>query len=329
MLRRRGDRVQCTRCTRLSAEPTSRTAGYQAIAYVAFLLIGLIELRFQWHLLFDLDRSGLVQYYFESLLTIPWLALVGCFIGLRAGAPPLLRTLAVMTLVVGFLQFLGELTDPSQLTRDVVNGVDRAYGVMCVIAWPLARLVRGRRNPVLVLAALLAVSVPLSVAWKWEEQRLVWIAPPPAGHQEYLLFDAAQRGDLELVRRLLQEGARVDMRDTGGGAVLIYAAEGGNVEVVRLLLQRGADPDVQDKIVGMRCFFPAQGPDCYATGTGSTMAQTPLMVAAARGNADIARMLLDAGADTSRRDANGQTALQLARRHNHVQVVALLEHRPN
>lgn len=308
---------------------TRQPAGRPAIGYAAFLLVGLIELRFQWHLLFDLDRSGLVQYYFESLLTIPLLALVGCFIGLRAGAPPLLRTLAVMTLVVAFLQLVGEFSDPPQLARDVVNGVDRAYGVMCVIAWPLSRLVRGPRAPVLLLAALLAVSVPLSVAWKWQEQRLVWIAPPSAGHQEYLLFDAAHRGDLELVRRLLREGARVDTRDTGGGNVLTYAAAGGNVEVVRLLLQRGADPDVQDKFVGMRCFFPADGPDCYATGTGSTMGRTPLMIAAARGDTAIVRVLLEAGADASRRDADGATALQLARQQDHAQVVTLLERRPN
>lgn len=325
MPRHPGERVQRTRRAPVSAEPTSRTAGYAAVGYAAFLLIGLIELRFHWHLLFDLDRSGLVQYYFESLVTIPWLALVGCFVGLRAGAPPVLRTLAFATIVVGLLQVVGELADPSQLARDVVNGVDRAYGVLCVIAWPLARLVRGPRTPLLVLAALLAVSVPLSVAWKWQQQRLVWIAPPSAGHQEYLLFDAAHRGDLELVRRLLQEGARVDTRDTGGGNVVTYAAAGGNVEVVRLLLQRGADPDVQDKFVGTRCFFPAHGPDCHATGTGSTMGRTPLMIAAALGNAEIVRMLLDAGANASRRDADGQTALQLARQNHHAQVVALLE----
>ncbi len=71
-------------------------SGCRLLGYVAFFAIGLIELRFQWHLLFDLDRSGMVQYYFESLLAIPPLAVVGCFCAVRS-RDPVLRVLAVAT----------------------------------------------------------------------------------------------------------------------------------------------------------------------------------------------------------------------------------------
>ena len=97
----------------------------------------MIELRFQWHLLFDLDRSGMVQYYFESLLLIPLLAIFGCWWAFRS-SDPVLRLLAIATLFVTILQVMGEVVDPSQRTRDFVNGVDRAYAVTCSIAgdWP-------------------------------------------------------------------------------------------------------------------------------------------------------------------------------------------------
>ena len=51
----------------------------QLAAYAAFFVVGLVEFRFQWHLLFDLDRSAMVQYYFESLLLISLLAIFGCW----------------------------------------------------------------------------------------------------------------------------------------------------------------------------------------------------------------------------------------------------------
>ena len=114
-------------------------------AYAAFFAIGLVELRFQWHLLFDLDRSGIVQYYFESLLIIPPLAILACWGALRS-RDPVLCLLAVATLFVTMLQVMGEVIDPSQRTRDLVNGIDRAYGVLCLIAWPLACVSRGWRR---------------------------------------------------------------------------------------------------------------------------------------------------------------------------------------
>jgi len=97
-------------------------------AYAAFFAIGLVELRFQWDLLFDLDRSGMVQYYFESLLIIPPLAIFGCWWSFRS-SDPVLRVIAWATIFAGLLQLLGEVPGPSQRDRDVMNGTVQVRGV--------------------------------------------------------------------------------------------------------------------------------------------------------------------------------------------------------
>ena len=54
---------------------------------------------------------------------------------------------------------------------------------------------------------------------------------------------AAGRAGAALMRRLLDAGARVNARQSGGHTPLHEAALGGDAEVVRLLLAAGADPE--------------------------------------------------------------------------------------
>ncbi|MGB7739773.1 MAG: ankyrin repeat domain-containing protein [Steroidobacteraceae bacterium] len=288
--------------------------------YAAFFLIGLIELRFQWHLLFDLDRSGIVQYYFESLLLIPLLAIFGCWRAFRS-SDPVLRLLAIATLFVAMLQVTGEVVDPSQLTRDLVNGIDRAYGVMCVIAWPLACVTRGGRPAALMLAALVAVSVPLSVAWNWQRQEFVWKrqAPTPVDCE---LFVAAEGGDLGRVQAALAAGARIDIAAKGGWEALMYAVNRGDPAIVQLLIQRGANPNRREDMLGSRCLDPCAANGCR--GWAATDGRTPLMTAAVWGYTEIVRVLLEAGADPLLHDAEGKTARDWAKWANKPETAALL-----
>lgn len=294
--------------------------GRRIVGYAAFFLIGLIELRFQWHLLFDLDRSGIVQYYFESLLLIPLLAIFGCWWAFRS-SDPVLRLLAIATLFVTMLQVMGEVVDPSQGTRDFVNGVDRAYGVMCLIAWPLARVTRGGRKPALVLAALVAVSVPLSLAWNWQRQEFVWKrqAPTPVDCE---LFVAAEDGDLGRVRAALAAGARIDIAAKGGWEALMYAVNRGDPAIVQLLIKRGANPNRREDMLGSRSVEPCAADD--SRGVVSTDGRTPLMTAAVWGYTEIVRVLLEAGADPLLHDAEGKTARDWAEWADKPETAALL-----
>jgi ankyrin repeat protein len=87
------------------------------------------------------------------------------------------------------------------------------------------------------------------------------------------LHDAAERGDLDEVRRLLDAGVPVDELDEGDESALHGAAAFGHTEVVRLLLERGAAVDQTD------------GDQFY----------TPLMAAAANGHFAAVQALLANG----------------------------------
>lgn len=100
------------------------------------------------------------------------------------------------------------------------------------------------------------------------------------------LMMAALRGDLALVRRLLERGAKIN-RD--GWTPLHYAASGPSVEVVALLLDRGA-----------------------AIEAPSPNGTTPLMMAARYGAIDAADLLLRRGADTRVRNQREMNAADFA-----------------
>ena len=91
---------------------------------------------------------------------------------------------------------------------------------------------------------------------------------------ETALADAAGRGDLEAVTLLLEHGADVNAVDYRGYTPLMHATQydRDSPEIVRLLLARGANPNV--------------------TGEG----QTPVSIAARRGETELTRLLRDAAA---------------------------------
>ncbi len=100
------------------------------------------------------------------------------------------------------------------------------------------------------------------------------------------LMMAALRGDLAMVRRLVERGAKIN-RD--GWTPLHYAASGPSVEVVALLLDRGA-----------------------AIEAPSPNGTTPLMMAARYGAIDAADLLLRRGADTRARNQRDMNAADFA-----------------
>jgi hypothetical protein len=109
-----------------------------------------------------------------------------------------------------------------------------------------------------------------------------------------LLHYASGAGCLAVVERLLRFGTDPDMPDAGGRTPLYCAANecasGEGPAIVRALIEAGGD-------VNARC--------------GVTRA-TPLHMAARRGRAEIARVLLEHGADVQARDYRGCTPLQRA-----------------
>ena len=121
-----------------------------------------------------------------------------------------------------------------------------------------------------------------------------------------LLCNAAFNGKVNSVQWLLERGenANFTFTDTGENALhytICKTSEmDARVEIVRLLIDAGID--VNKKTVAGKptlCFMR----DAWLKG------ETPLHRAAAFGNTTIIKMLLEAGADPSTKDANGDTPI--------------------
>ncbi len=112
------------------------------------------------------------------------------------------------------------------------------------------------------------------------------------------LMMAALRGQLALVRLLIEKGADVNKT---GWTPLHYAATGGHTEIITLLLENHA-------------YIDAESPN----GT------TPLMMAAQYGTGAAVQLLLDEGADPMLKNQLNLTALDFAERGQRVDAEAIL-----
>jgi hypothetical protein len=127
----------------------------------------------------------------------------------------------------------------------------------------------------------------------------------PAGTKDFALHQAVLDNDKQLVTRLLNKGAAINVigsRKYGYGSALHLAVREGHLEIANLLLKRGAEVDILD-------------PDDY----------TPLHNAAWNGNLDMTELLLEAGADIEASTYDGDTPLTLAQNNDQAQVAAFIQ----
>ncbi|OLP75110.1 Ankyrin repeat domain-containing protein 50, partial [Symbiodinium microadriaticum] len=115
------------------------------------------------------------------------------------------------------------------------------------------------------------------------------------------LHHASQRGDVAIVRLLLEAGADKNLADNEGYTALMTASMQGETEVARVLLDVGADANL-------------------ANNRGSTA-----LMFSVYGGIEISRMLLAAGADKNSANNQGSTALTMASFFGFVEVARLLQ----
>lgn len=152
------------------------------------------------------------------------------------------------------------------------------------------------------------------------------------------LIKAAKVGNLQVVAALLKAGAAVDTPDTGFGQTpLMAAARAGHTEVAKLLIDRGARVNAQTR-TGKTPEFRNPAETRASRGAGIQRggwpnrgiresipgAKTPLLFAAREGHVDIARLLLDAGANLEQADADGVTPLLIALMNEHAEAASFL-----
>lgn len=112
------------------------------------------------------------------------------------------------------------------------------------------------------------------------------------------LMEAGLKGNADIVRRLLDAGASVEVRSANGATALHSAT---TASIAKVLLHAGADVNARNE-VGL----------------------TPLHAACYTGSADLAETLLEAGADLEAEQASGTTPLKAAAINNRIEVVELL-----
>jgi ankyrin repeat protein len=121
------------------------------------------------------------------------------------------------------------------------------------------------------------------------------------GDPEYNLIRAAEFGQFEVVRVMIERGINVDARTSQDVTPLMYASQNGDTEIVKYLIGKGADVNAR--------------PDNRVT---------PLIGASRTGYYEVVDVLLEAGAEVDIRDELGLTALMHAVAYNYPDVTELL-----
>lgn len=147
------------------------------------------------------------------------------------------------------------------------------------------------------------------------------------------LMIGAWEGNIDLMRLFISRGADINRMNDAGETPLILAAWRGNLAAVQWLLERGARLNAPHRhwsalhyavFAGhteVADYLMAQGADIDAL---STNGSSVVMMAIYEGREDMARKLIEKGADPHPKNDWGDGALEWAMRFNHLNIARML-----
>jgi len=112
---------------------------------------------------------------------------------------------------------------------------------------------------------------------------------------------AAQYGNVDIVNKLIENGADINIKDKYGSTALRWAIVGDNKDIALLLIKKGIDFKIKDE-----------------------SGHTALDIAVRKNKYDIAHILINKGADIDNRNDKGYTPLHAAILFNHYKIAELL-----
>jgi len=155
--------------------------------------------------------------------------------------------------------------------------------------------------------------------------------PAPDEHTLQLFKSIKEKNPLK-VRDAIKNGADVNFRNNRGEIPLKYAMVFGIVETAKILIENGAevkDKDILPELAAwgrggaeMAELLIEAGADVDEETSGG---YTPLIIAAGRGHTDIVRVLLEAGANINAVGTSRRTAKSLAYERGYVETAKLIE----
>jgi len=150
--------------------------------------------------------------------------------------------------------------------------------------------------------------------------------PAPLLHR--LWFAAARHGTEPLFAALAAHGGRCDLLDANQFSAIDHAAESGNLALLRYCVEAGTLTQKQALIRAVQAgqfeFAMALLAEGIDPNSESPSGNSPLLIAANKGNALLVQALLNRGADIDHRNAAGYSALMLAAQNGHASVFSWL-----
>jgi hypothetical protein len=118
------------------------------------------------------------------------------------------------------------------------------------------------------------------------------------------LHDAAKKGDVEAVKKLISQGASVNEKDYKGDTPLDWAASEGHTAIIELLVTNGADVNERDQHAAnvAASFYRMNGMEVKES---EIMGPTLLHIAVDKNDIELTTFLIEHGADMNAKAMGG------------------------